>query len=173
MVTSVAGCRFCEIAHHRKEVQLRSKERCVVIEDINPKARYHFLVLSKTHIPRPTDLTAADIPLIEEMESTGRELLRATLKANGEADTVEDMLRIGFHYPPMISINHLHMHLIYPLSTMGLISRTLTFRPGKVFKSTGQVVEALRKAAGLPHPLEGNPAKNDNADELPAHAVAN
>lgn len=50
------------------------------------------------------------------MEKTGRELLREHLKKKGEADTVEDMLRIGFHLPPLLSVHHLHMHIIYPIS---------------------------------------------------------
>lgn len=50
-----------------------------------------------------------------DMEKTGREFLRAELKAKGEADTVEDMLRVGFHWPPLITVNHLHMHILYPI----------------------------------------------------------
>lgn len=53
---------------------------------------------------------------VMDMEQTGREFLRAELKAKGEADTVEDMLRVGFHWPPLVTVNHLHMHLLYPIS---------------------------------------------------------
>ncbi|CAI2353475.1 unnamed protein product [Caenorhabditis sp. 36 PRJEB53466] len=136
------------------------------------ESKHHFLVLSKQHIAKPTDLTAADIPLLEEMERTGRELLREKLKKEGEADTVEDMLRIGFHFTPLLSVHHLHMHVIYPISDMGLISRKITFRPGKVFKSTRELVDQLKEAAGVPDPLEGNPAKDDCHDGIPAHAIA-
>ncbi|KJH53760.1 hypothetical protein DICVIV_00189 [Dictyocaulus viviparus] len=124
-----------------------------------------------------------------DMEKTGREFLRVELKAKGEADTVEDMLRVGFHWPPLITENHLHMHILYPIKDvslmlfflfnekvkkyLGFFSRNLIFRPGKMFRCTSEVIEELRKAAHLPDPLQGNPAKNDDPHELPAHAVAN
>uniref|UniRef100_A0A8R1DF46 Adenosine 5'-monophosphoramidase HINT3 n=1 Tax=Caenorhabditis japonica TaxID=281687 RepID=A0A8R1DF46_CAEJA len=172
MLTTVAGCKFCDIVKNKKTLHLKEKDKCVVINDIKPKAKHHFLVLSKQHIAKPTDLTAADVPLLEEMERTGRELLREQLKKAGEADTVEDMLRIGFHLPPLLSVHHLHMHVIYPTSDMGLISRKLTFRPGKVFKPVRELVEQLKANAGVPDPLQGNPAKDDCHDGIPAHAIA-
>ncbi|VDO18455.1 unnamed protein product [Heligmosomoides polygyrus] len=129
--------------------------QCVVIRDIKPKTPHHFLAVSKAHISKPTDLTAADIPLLMDMEQTGREFLRAELKAKGEADTVEDMLRVGFHWPPLVTVNHLHMHLLYPISELGFLSRHLTFRPGKVFRTTSEVIEELRKGANIPDPLRG------------------
>ena len=37
--------------------------QCVIVKDINPKAKHHYLVISKKHISKPTDLTVGDIPL--------------------------------------------------------------------------------------------------------------
>ncbi|WKX90674.1 hypothetical protein Q1695_009486 [Nippostrongylus brasiliensis] len=104
---------------------------------------------------------------------TGREFLRAELKAKGKADTGEDMLRVGFHWPPLISVNHLHMHILYPISELGFFSRHLTFRPGKVFRTTSDVIDELRKDAKIPDPLHDNQARHDEMETLPAHAVAN
>ncbi|MFH4985077.1 hypothetical protein AB6A40_011786, partial [Gnathostoma spinigerum] len=59
--------------------------------------------------------TPADIDLVKEMEQAGRDYLREELKEKGEADTVEDLLRTGFHTSVFISINHLHMHILYPV----------------------------------------------------------
>lgn len=39
---------------------------------------------------------------------------------------------------------------------MGIISRKLTFRPGKVFRKTKDVIDDLRKEGKLSNPLEGN-----------------
>ncbi|CCD65772.1 Adenosine 5'-monophosphoramidase HINT3 [Caenorhabditis elegans] len=172
MHTSVNGCKFCDIVKNKKELQLKENKSCVVINDIKPKAKNHYLVLSKQHIAKPTDLTVADVPLLEEMEKTGRELLREHLKKKGEADTVEDMLRIGFHLPPLLSVHHLHMHIIYPISDMGLISRKLTFRPGKVFKPARELIDQLKEDAGVPDPLEGNPAKDDVHEKIPAQVIS-
>uniref|UniRef100_A0A158PHX1 HIT domain-containing protein n=1 Tax=Angiostrongylus costaricensis TaxID=334426 RepID=A0A158PHX1_ANGCS len=147
--------------------------QCVIIRDIKPRTPHHFLAVSKAHINKPTDLTAADIPLLIDMEKTGREFLRVELKAKGEADTIEDMLRVGFHWPPLITENHLHMHILYPIKELGFFSRNLIFRPGMIFRPTSEVIEELKKSANVPDPLKGNPAKNDEHNVLPAHAVAN
>jgi len=48
------------------------------------------------------------------MEVFGREVLRERLKAAVEPDIIEDLLRCGFHYGPLVSIHHMHMHIIYP-----------------------------------------------------------
>jgi hypothetical protein len=37
--------------------------------------------------------------------------------------------RLGFHYPPFNSVQHLHLHAISPASSMSFVSR-LIFRPG-------------------------------------------
>ncbi|VDK53166.1 unnamed protein product [Cylicostephanus goldi] len=110
---------------------------------------------------------------VADMEQTAREYLRAELKAKGEADTVEDLLRVGFHWGPLVTVNHLHMHILYPISELGFFSRNVTFRPGKVFRTTSEIMGELKRAANLPDPLQENPAKDDNPDRLSAHAVAN
>ncbi|PAV56620.1 hypothetical protein WR25_04165 isoform A [Diploscapter pachys] len=178
--TTVTGCKFCEIVHHKKDPVLKENEQCAVVKDIKPKAKHHYLVISKKHISKPTDLTAGDISLVEEMERLGRDVLRTELKKNGEADIVEDMLMTGFHMPPLITIKHLHMHVIYPKSDMGMLSKYVTFKPGKVFKETTELTASIRDKAGLPpNPFEAkleasdNPCKNDEHEELPAHAITN
>lgn len=48
------------------------------------------------------------------MDTLGRDYLREILKEKGEADTVEDLLRMGFHWSFFLGVRHLHMHLLYP-----------------------------------------------------------
>lgn len=43
--------------------------------------------------------------------------------------------KIGFHYPPFCSINHLHMHGIGPASKMGFLSRWI-FKPLNIWFCT-------------------------------------
>lgn len=54
------------------------------------------------------------------MERMGREFLREALRTSGDADTIEDMLRIGFHCSNFLSVYHLHMHILYPISGVSL-----------------------------------------------------
>ncbi|CAI4223264.1 unnamed protein product [Auanema sp. JU1783] len=105
------------------------------------------------------------------MEMAGREYLRQELKKKGEADTVEDMLRIGFHWPPLITVKHLHMHFIYPIRELGILSRILTFRPGKVFKELSDVIADLKQKAGETEPSTN--AEPSGPEDLSAHAICN
>lgn len=43
-------------------------------------------------------------------------------------DVNVDDISFGFHWPPFISIDHLHMHAIAPASKMGFFAR-LVFKP--------------------------------------------
>uniref|UniRef100_A0AC35UGA8 HIT domain-containing protein n=1 Tax=Rhabditophanes sp. KR3021 TaxID=114890 RepID=A0AC35UGA8_9BILA len=142
---NVADCMFCDIAQKTDKSILKANNKFVVIKDIKPHAKHHYLVISKTHISKITDVKASDIELIKSMESLGRAYLRAILKDEGEADIVEDMLRVGFHQPPMVSVKHLHMHILYPINSMGLINRHIVFRPGRFFKSATDVMVEMEK----------------------------
>ncbi|VDN05784.1 unnamed protein product [Thelazia callipaeda] len=117
----------------------------VVIEDKYPHAPHHYLILSKRHINKSSDLKVADLPLVREMGLVGRDYLRETLKKKGEADTVEDLLRMGFHWSKFVSVNHLHMHVLYPISEMKIFYRWVIFRPGRFFRTTSSVIEELEK----------------------------
>lgn len=49
-----------------------------------------------------------------------------------------------------VHFEHLHMHMIYPKSDMGMLSKYITFKPGKVFKETTELTASIRDKAGLP-----------------------
>ncbi|KAK0410692.1 hypothetical protein QR680_005277 [Steinernema hermaphroditum] len=144
----VQKCVFCDIIWNRPVQHLKASEKVVMIQDRSPHAPHHYLALSKCHINQPGDLTAADVELVEEMERLGRELLREKLKEKGQADTVEDMLRMGFHFPPMIRINHLHLHILYPVSEMSFFNKSVVFRPSRFFHSSKDVLEELKAKRG-------------------------
>ena len=40
------------------------------------------------------------------------------------AAEILDEARIGFHWP-LCSVGHLHLHLMYPVSSMGLVSKLI------------------------------------------------
>ncbi|MCP9262502.1 HIT domain-containing protein [Dirofilaria immitis] len=102
MATAVRGCAFCSIVHGQRDKHLKTSDNAVVIQDRSPHAPHHYLILSKLHINEANDLTVVDLP-----------------SEKGEADTVEDLLRMGFHWSLFISVRHLHMHLLYPTREFG------------------------------------------------------
>lgn len=65
---------------------------------------------------------------MESMEAVGRRVLGERV---GEVE--EGELLMGFHWPPLTSIAHLHLHIIYPASSLGFFSRHLVFKPGLLF----------------------------------------
>lgn len=56
-----------------------------------------------------------------EMQDKLKELLRTK-----EVDLND--VSYGFHWPPFVSVRHLHMHAIAPMSKMGFFAR-LVFKP--------------------------------------------
>jgi hypothetical protein len=44
-------------------------------------------------------------------------------------------VRAGFHMPPLMSVHHLHLHIIYPATQMAFIYRKFIFAYSRFFKS--------------------------------------
>lgn len=58
-------CIFCKIIKGDIPAKVVYKdERVVAIEDINPQAPYHLLIIPKSHIPTLNDLTDEDKELV-------------------------------------------------------------------------------------------------------------
>ncbi|XKL61937.1 hypothetical protein PGB90_001770 [Kerria lacca] len=94
----------------------------IVIKDIKPAAKHHYLVIPRKHIVDAKCLTNADKPLVELMIEQGKTLIQE--KSNG--DLLDS--RFLFHWPPFHSVPHLHLHVIFPTREMSFINRIL-FKP--------------------------------------------
>lgn len=81
---------------------VRSDDRCVVIKDVYPKARYHYLVLPKSSISSLRVLDASHVDLLTHILSVGRDLVKE------EHSSLS--FRYGYHAVP--SMARLHMHVI-------------------------------------------------------------
>jgi histidine triad (HIT) family protein len=114
----MADCLFCKIiAHDVPAAILYEDERLVVIQDINPQAPLHALIVPRTHLATLNELTTADDQLVGEM------VRRAALLARDR----------GYHergYRTVFNCNreagqtvfHIHLHV--------LAGRSLTWPPG-------------------------------------------
>ena len=101
------GCIFCQIAHKERPATLRHEdEHCVVIQDINPKAPVHLLIVPKLHIERLSDLTAAQQSLIGH-------LLLVVNRMAQQAGIAADGYRTVINCGPAggQTVDHLHVHL--------------------------------------------------------------
>ena len=74
--------------------------------DCYPKARAHLLILPRTPLSGPQELTAAHAPLVRRMAAYGQHVA-ATLRAR---DPSLAPFRLGFHAVP--SMRQLHLHVI-------------------------------------------------------------
>ena len=73
-------------------------DRCIVIQDLHPRTRYHYLVIPKRHIKNIWYLQYDDDELVEHMIETVKRILP------------QDDVKFGFHSPYITRMNHLHMH---------------------------------------------------------------
>jgi hypothetical protein len=107
------ACIFCHLTAESNGIR--------VISDSRPGASIHLLAIPKTHQPTSVlELTKEDIPLIRNLRLACQEMLHSKgLSAN---DLVENVV-YGFHIPPFISVNHLHLHCL-----------VLPFKPEVAFK---------------------------------------
>ncbi|XP_063701713.1 adenosine 5'-monophosphoramidase HINT3-like [Culicoides brevitarsis] len=137
-MTTVENCIFCQIASKQAQETTIEHEtdNIVIFKDIRPASDFHFLAVTKTHIPDPKHLTVDHKALIEEM----RDSLKLVMERHS-SNLVDSLF--GFHWPPFNSVKHLHMHGIHPASTMGFFKRMI-FKPESVwFKTTDYVLANL------------------------------
>jgi histidine triad (HIT) family protein len=63
-----SGCLFCQVAAHEKPAKIiYEDERCVVLQDINPQAPVHLLVIPRKHIVSLNDDLESDKLLLGHM----------------------------------------------------------------------------------------------------------
>ncbi|XP_058468581.1 adenosine 5'-monophosphoramidase HINT3-like [Solea solea] len=117
----VESCIFCSIANEQdEETEILAKNRDMVcFRDIDPAAPHHYLVIPRKHIHSCSSLHRKHIDLVERMAEMGK----AVLHDQGFADMND--ISMGFHLPPFISVNHLHLHVLAPSSQ---ISRSMIFK---------------------------------------------
>lgn len=85
--------------------------------DIRPVCDHHSLVIPKTRqIHDIGHCKPEDCVLLEHMVAVAEAVIRAEFPVlDVEAAKSENLLSLGFHRWPMLSVPHLHLHCIYPL----------------------------------------------------------
>jgi histidine triad (HIT) family protein len=101
-------CLFCEMAAGRMAVdKLYDQNGVFAIRDINPRAPKHVLVIPQRHIPKVSDLTAAD-----------GDLLSAMFSAANEVAKTEGLAESGYRCTFNVgddggqTVFHIHMHVL-------------------------------------------------------------
>ena len=87
-----------------------SDERVVVIKDLYPKAKHHYLVIPRASKPTLKSLVADDVSLLRHMKDVG-ETLVAKVQKEGQGNGPHVLkFRLGYHAVP--SMQQVHMHVI-------------------------------------------------------------
>ena len=114
----MSDCLFCRIA--RKEIPasvVHEDDRLLVINDINPQAPLHALVIPKRHIATLNDVTADDASLVGEMTRTAAAVARERGYAERGFRTV-----FNTNADAGQTVFHIHLHV--------LAGRGLSWPPG-------------------------------------------
>ena len=106
------NCIFCNIIFKEKSKLIQENDEIATFFALSKdSAVEHILVCSKNHIKNVNHLTKDDYQLILNMKKICIDLLKELHPNEKEAD-----FKMGFHYPPFNSINHLHLHgIILPI----------------------------------------------------------
>ena len=104
----MSECLFCKIVNRQIPAKIvYEDERVVVIEDINPQAPLHVLVIPKTHIASLNDVTSGHDGLIGEMNRRAAVIARERGYADRGFRTVFNTNREAGQ-----TVFHIHLHLL-------------------------------------------------------------
>lgn len=114
----MSDCLFCRIV--RREIPARlvfEDDRMIAIEDINPQAPLHVLVIPKTHIATLNDLAPANDSLVGEMTRRATAIAAERGFADRGFRTIFNTNREAGQ-----TVFHIHLHV--------LAGRSLAWPPG-------------------------------------------
>jgi histidine triad (HIT) family protein len=101
-------CLFCKIVDRKIPAQfVHEDEHAVAIQDINPQAPVHLLVIPRKHLVALSDSAARDEPLLGHLLIVAAELARERgLEAQGYRTVINDGRGAGQ------TVFHLHVHVL-------------------------------------------------------------
>jgi diadenosine tetraphosphate (Ap4A) HIT family hydrolase len=121
---------------------LKESTNLLAFEDRTPKANLHGLVIPKQFLESIFSLQLKDVQLVQEMRQMGLDLIQ---EQHPEAYASGDY-KLCFHIPPFNSIDHLHLHVLAPASSMSFFHRYIKYQaPTRWCTSIAQVLERLQK----------------------------
>ena len=113
----MSDCLFCRIIQKQIPAKFEyENETLVVIQDINPQAPTHLLLIPKQHIAQLNDADVSDARLIGELILCAKELAQKKRITDGYRLVFNNGAKAGQ------SVFHVHLHL--------LGGRIMTWPPG-------------------------------------------
>ncbi|WP_257453382.1 histidine triad nucleotide-binding protein [Archangium lipolyticum] len=104
----MSDCIFCKIRDGQVPARaVHRDEQCMAIEDINPQAPTHLLVIPLEHIPTVNDLTVDHRALVGHLYLTAAKLARQ----RGIADNGYRLV-MNTHRDAGQTVFHIHLHVL-------------------------------------------------------------
>ncbi|CAK9303557.1 unnamed protein product [Gordionus sp. m RMFG-2023] len=100
---------------------LHEDENVLAITDKNPASKYHYLVMPKIHYPNIKHVSCNELGVVNNLVDVGFKILQ-------QYNPDKSQIRMGFHKYPFNSIEHMHLHVIYPIKSLKLLQK-LEFKP--------------------------------------------
>ena len=101
----------------------------LAFRDRTPRAPLHGLVIPKRHIRSVRNLVPDDLNTVVEMKEMALGIIREEQpKAYDEEDYI-----LCFHIAPFNSVDHLHLHVLAPSSSMDYLYRNGKYRNGTIW----------------------------------------
>ena len=118
------NCIYCQIASGQKpETELLYNDKqYICFRNTEPASKHHYLIVPIAHHPVASYLTQEHTGMVQRMIDVGKNVLKTQ---GGDMDDC----RMGFHWSPFTSVEHLHMHVISPVSEMGFFNKHLIYGP--------------------------------------------
>mmetsp|Transcript_44422 Transcript_44422/g.92747 ORF Transcript_44422/g.92747 Transcript_44422/m.92747 type:complete len:166 (-) Transcript_44422:396-893(-) len=95
-------------------VILYEDQQILCFRDRAPVSDHHYLVIPKRLITDASALIPADLPLLRKMVDVATQVAEANGVADVPTARASGNLSLGFHRWPFITVQHLHLHLIWP-----------------------------------------------------------
>ena len=83
----------------------------MIIKDVRPAAHHHYVVMSREHYVNPSQLEMKHIPVIRRMKRFALDFIRMRIPFHDHK-----RLSIGSHWPPFHTVEHLHFHILHPIT---------------------------------------------------------
>ena len=102
------GCVFCQVAAHERPAKILYEDpHCLVLEDINPKAPVHLLVIPRKHIPSLNENLENDKDLLGHMMTVvARAAKEKGIDGTGYRTVINTNAEAGQ------TVFHLHFHIL-------------------------------------------------------------
>ncbi len=104
----VDSCLFCQVISRNRPAKIVYEDAlAVAIEDINPQAPVHLLVLPRKHLPSLSEAAASDEPLLGHLFAVAAQLAqKRQLAAKGYRTVINNGSWGGQ------TVFHLHVHVL-------------------------------------------------------------